>query len=89
MNSKSNIKNIISWIFAIIIFTIGVLNLFLVHPVPGIFYILLSLLFIPFVNNFIKKKLGSGIPFAALVIFFLIIMWGTLAITDLAEMAGL
>lgn len=89
MNSKSNIKNIISWIFAIIIFTIGVLNLFLVHPVPGIVYILLSLLFIPFVNNFIKKKLGFGIHFAALVILFLIIMWGTLSITDLAEMAGL
>lgn len=33
-----------SGIFAVVLLVIGVLNVFLVHPVPGILYLLLSFL---------------------------------------------
>jgi len=65
------------------------LNLILVHPVPGIFYLLLSLIYFPFVCSFAKKKIGFALPFWMKVVLGLIILWGTLAVGDLAEILGL
>jgi len=76
----------ISWIFAIIFFILGVLNAIFVHPVPGIFYLLLALVYLPATNAFIKKKLGFSIPLAVKIIVGLVILWGTLAVGDLMEM---
>ena len=78
--------NIISWIFFIIFFIIGVLNLFLVHPVPGVFYILLSFIYFPPATAILKKRFGFSIPRLAKIILGLIILWGTLAVGDLMEM---
>lgn len=68
---------------------IGILNLILVHPVPGIFYILVAVLFSPPLNNWFIKNLKFEIPFWLIALLFLVIMWGTLGITDLAEIIGL
>ncbi len=81
-----NIKNIVSCIFGIIFFIIGILNAFLVHIVPGVFYILLSFIYPPLTNKIIKKKLGFQIPFVIKIIVGLVILWGTLAVGDLMEM---
>jgi hypothetical protein len=89
MKTKINTLDIISWIFGILIFFIGVLNLFLVHAIPGIIYILLSFLFFPPTNVFLKKKFNFSIPFGLKLILFILIMWPTLAVGDLAEMYGL
>lgn len=86
MNKKINIGNIISWIFGIIFFVIGVLNAILVHPVPGTFYILLSFIYLPSTNTILKKKFGFSIPLAVKIILGLVILWGTLAVGDLMEM---
>jgi len=48
---KLSAQNITSWVFGIAVFTIGILNLFLIHPVPGIVGLLLSVLFFPPVND--------------------------------------
>jgi len=77
------------WLFGIVFIAIGVLNLFLVHPVPGVFYLLISFVYFPFVNVFFKKKLGFTIPFTLQIILGLVILWGTLAVGDLAEILGL
>ena len=82
-------SNITSWIFGVVFLVIGVLNAILVHPVPGIFYLLLSLVYFPPVSILIKKKLGFEIPFWAKVVLGLVILWGTLAVGDLAEILGL
>ena len=81
--------NLISWVFCIVFIAIGVLNLFLVHPVPGIFYLLLSLIYFPFVNVALKKKFGFSIPLVVRVILGIVVLWATLAVGDLAEMFGL
>jgi len=78
--------NIISWIFGIVFFIIGVLNAFLVHIVPGFFYILLSFFYLPQTNTIIKKKFEFSIPLILKIIVGLIILWGTLAVGDLMEM---
>ena len=86
LNRKFIFENITSWIFGIIVFTIGVLNLFLVHPVPGIVFLLLSFLFIPLANNFLRKSFGFSIPFVVKIILGVIIIWFTLGVSDLGDM---
>jgi len=86
MAKQIDTGNIISWIFCTVFFILGVLNAFLVHPVPGMFYILLSLVYLPLVNIFLKKKFGFSIPLTLKIIFGLVILWGTLAVGDLMEM---
>jgi hypothetical protein len=82
-------SNIISWIFGVAFFVIGVLNAFLVHPVPGVFYLLLSFVYFPPANVLFKKRFGFSIPLVVKIILGLVVLWGTLAVGDLAEMFGL
>ena len=82
-------SNIISLIFATIFLVIGILNLFLVHPVPGIFYIVLSFIYTTSFNLIIKKRFGFAIPIFVKIILGLVILWATLAVGDLAEILGL
>ena len=79
----------ISWAFFVTFSVIGVLNLFLVHPVPGAFYIIVALVYLPRVNSALKRKFGFSIPLAVKVVLGLALLWATLEVGDLAEMAGL
>jgi len=82
LNGKSNVKNIISWIFTVILFTVGVLNLILVHPVPGLIYLFLALICLPQTSTYLKKKFGFAIPFVLKIILFLLFMWYSLAMGE-------
>jgi hypothetical protein len=82
-------STLIGWIFGIIFVVIGVLNMVLIHPVPGIFYLLLSLLYFPQVNTYFNNRFGFSIPRVVKIIVGFVILWGTLAVGDLAEMLGL
>lgn len=84
-----NALDVISIVFGLIFLTIGVLNIIKVHPVPGIFYIVVSLLYFPPTNWFLKKKFKLSIPFGLKLILFILVMWPTLAVGDLAEIYGL
>jgi len=80
------ISNVVSWIFGIIVFTIGALNLFLVHAVPGIIFLLLSFIYFPRVNDFLWKRFGFSIPTVVKIIQGIVIIWFTLGVSDLGEM---
>ena len=82
-------SNTICWTFAAIFVLLGVLNLFLIHPVPGLFYLLLSLGYFPPINAIFKRRLGFSVPLVVKIILGLIVLWGTLAVTDLADKFGL
>ena len=77
---------IISWILGFLVFTIGLLNLLLVHPVPGVVFLLLSILFFPPANHFFKRNFGFIVPFLARIILGIIIIWFTLGVSDLGDM---
>lgn len=64
---------------------IGILNLIIIHPVPGLFYLLMSLLFFPITDKFIQKRFGFKIHPAIKVFIFVLIMWATLAVGELME----
>lgn len=86
MQQKITIEYIFSWIAGILVFTIGLLNLILVHPVPGIIGILLSVIFFPPVNEFLFHKFGFRIPFVVKIVLALAIFWFTLGVSDLGDM---
>lgn len=89
MKNSISITAVVSNFLGLIIFCLGILNLILVHPVPGIVYVVLSLLYFSPVESFFKGKFGFSIPIAALLVLALVIFWFTLGVSDLAEMYGL
>lgn len=89
MKNNAIALQVSSWIFAAVLLTLGLLNLALVHPVPGIAYLLLSCLYLPPVSSFLTKKTGFPVPPAVKIILGIVIIWFTLGISDLAEIAGL
>lgn len=86
MSEKSNAPNIVSGLLGGVVFTIGLLNLVLVHSVPGIIGILLSVLYLPQTNDFLQKKFGFSIPPVAKILLGLFVIWFTLGVSDLGDM---
>jgi uncharacterized membrane protein HdeD (DUF308 family) len=59
MDKKSIALNLLSWIFGIVFFTIGVLNIFWgKDPGFGAFLVLLSFIYFPPVNAIFRKMTG-------------------------------
>lgn len=85
---KEEIKKsqIISWLFGIAVLAIGVLNVFLVHPVPGVVYGLLSFVYFPPANNIFRKTFGFPIPPAVKIFLGLVIIMFTFGVSDLGDM---
>ena len=81
-----NISPLISWIIGLVVFTIGVLNLLLVHPVPGLVFILLSLLYFPPADKFFIRNFGRPVPLWVKVLLGFVIIWFTLGVSDLGDM---
>ena len=77
---------ILNWLAALILFTIGLLNLFLVHPVPGIAFIIFSLIYFPPVTDFLKRNLNLLIPPIIKVLLFVFLVWFTLGVSDLGDL---
>jgi hypothetical protein len=76
MNNNHNILNVLSWVFGLIVFGIGILNLVLAHPAPALMYFLLSCIYFPFVNHLLKKKYSFRIPaWIKLILGVVIIMF--------------
>ncbi|MEJ8757112.1 hypothetical protein WG947_08900 [Pontibacter sp. H259] len=86
VNNPSPIWSISGWVFGIVLVVIGVLNLFLVHPVPGIAYLLLSLVYFPPANVYLKKVVGITIPVILKIILGIVLIMFTLGVSDLGDM---
>ena len=86
MKNKSKTWNIVSSAFCVVFFILGVLNMFFVHIVPGVFYILVAFIYFPSSNKLLKKRFGFSIPPIVMIIVGLFILWATLAVGDLMEM---
>lgn len=56
-----------------------------VHLVPGAIYLLISLVYLPNTNTFLKKKFGFSIPIVLKLILAVLVLWFTLGLGDLME----
>lgn len=86
MKDKVRTSHIVSWIFGAFVFAIGVLNMILVHPVPGVIYLLLSCVYFPPANAMLKKRFGFSIPPVVKILLGVFIIWFTLGVSDLGDM---
>ena len=92
MNNYSVVLNIISWIFGIVFFAIGVVNTFWGNdPGFGVFIILLSFVYFLPVNEILKKMTNFSIPRMGIVKILLgiFILWTSLGVGELFDMIDL
>jgi hypothetical protein len=86
MNNNSNAWNIISWLFGIVVFAIGVLNLCWGNDAGfGIFLILLSFVFYPPINALLRKKTGFAIPLVVKILLGIFVLWASLGVGELFD----
>ena len=83
VHNRVNVWYMSSWIFGIAVVTAGVFNMFLVHPVPGIAYLLLSFVYFPFANAYITQKFKFSIPLVVKIVLGLILFMFTFGVSDL------
>ena len=88
MNNNSIVLNVISWIFGVVFFAIGVVNTFWGNdPGFGVFILLLSLVYFLPVNDILKKMTGFSIPRMGIVKILLgiFILWAALGVGELFD----
>jgi hypothetical protein len=86
INNRPNVWSISGWIFGMMLLTVGILNMFLVHLVPGVAYLLLSFIYFPPSNAYIKKKFDFSIPLVVKIILAIFILLFTLGVSDLGDL---
>ncbi len=83
---KKSFYNSISWGVGFIIFIIGVLNILRGNdPYLGIAFMLVSFLYVPTTNHFIKKKFGISIHYLLKIILAVFLLWIALSVGAIAE----
>ena len=86
MQAKTTSLSPIGWLFGALVFATGIANLLLVHAVPGVAYLLLSLVYFPPTNAYLEQKMGFAIPRLVKIALSVIIVLFTLGVSDLGDM---
>jgi hypothetical protein len=79
-------SRVFNWAFSLVLIIVGMLNICLVHLVPGLIYLLLLCLYFPPITDFIKTKVDVKIPFLAQIFLAIVIIMFTLGVSDLGDM---
>ena len=86
MRIDFNIRNIISWIFGIVVFAIGIVNTFWGNdPEFGIFVMLISFAYFPPIADLFQKITGFKIPGLLLIILGIFVLWAALGVGELLD----
>ena len=86
MSVNSPIFNFIRWLFGLTAFAIGVINTFWGNdPDFGVFIILLSFIYVPPLDEILKKRTGRAIPGILKILVGIFIIWSALGVGELFE----
>jgi hypothetical protein len=88
MDNNSIVLNLISWLFSIVFFSIGVVNMFWGNdPEFGVFIVLLSFVYFLPANDILKKMTGFSIPRMGMIKILLgfFILWAALGVGELFD----
>ncbi|HVG16471.1 MAG TPA: hypothetical protein VM935_15975, partial [Chitinophagaceae bacterium] len=81
---RSIFETIISWTFALAVFAVGLINLLWGNDgFFGIFLMLLSFVYMPPVDDFIRNRLGFSTPLIAKIVLAIFIIWASLGVGEL------
>ena len=77
---------LISWIFGILVFINGMLNLFWGNDhALGAAFIVVSFIYIPPFMNWTRERLGFSLHYITKIITALVLIWITVAVGAIAE----
>jgi hypothetical protein len=86
LNNMSNVWNVVSWLFGMLVIAIGLVNVFWGNdPGFGAFLILLAFVYFPPVNDILKKITGFAIPGFIKILLGLFIIWASLGVGELFD----
>ncbi len=86
MVNRSIFWNIISWIFGVFFFAIGIVNTFWGNDTGfGIFIMLLSLIYFLPANPILRKRIGFSIPVVVKILLGIFILWAALGVGELFD----
>ena len=86
MNNNSLVLNIISSLFGIVFFAIGVINMVWGNdPFFGVFIVLLSFAYFPPANALLKKITGFSIHPIVKILLGIFILWAALGVGELFD----
>ena len=90
MNIRTVAGNVAGWMFGSLVLAIGFVNTFWGNdPFFGIFILLLSLVYFPSANVFIRKISGYSIHWILKIVLGLFILWAALGVGELFDKIGL
>ncbi|MCE3283131.1 MAG: hypothetical protein K0Q66_1868 [Chitinophagaceae bacterium] len=84
-HAKATSTPVLNWVLGIPVFIIGLLFIFLVHPVPGIIAILISLIYLPQASVLLQRRFGFPVPLAVKILLAIAVIWFTLGVSDLGD----
>lgn len=85
MKKENLVTRLISGLFALLLVTIGILNILWVHPVPGAIYFVLALLFVPPLSAWLMEKWGVALHPVVKILLVIVIVMFTLGVSDLGD----
>jgi hypothetical protein len=88
MERKSIVLNIISWLFGVVAFAIGIVNIFWGNDFGfGVFILLLSFIYFLPVNVILRKLAGFSIPAMGIIkiLLAIFILWASLGVGELFD----
>ena len=83
---RRSLDAVIDGVCGLIVFAIGALNLWLVHPVPGAVGLSVSLAYVPSVRRVIARAIGLQIPRWLRIALAVAVVWFTLGVSDLGDL---
>lgn len=86
MQAKTTSLQPLGWLFGALVFATGIANMVLVHPVPGVAYGLLSLIYFPPTSAYFEAKTGFAIPRAVKIGLGVVMFMFTFGVSDLGDM---
>ncbi|OON66062.1 hypothetical protein [Hymenobacter sp. CRA2] len=86
LKNRSSAGALIGGMFGIVVFVIGIINTFWGNdPGFGIFLILVSSIYFPMIDAFIKNRIGFSIPQLGKVALGIFVIWAALGVGELFD----
>lgn len=90
MHKRSILGDTISWLFSIVVLTIGVINILWGNdPGYGVFIFLLSFIYLPPANALLERISGISIPLLIKILLGVFIFWSALGVAELFDKISL
>ena len=83
-----SVLKLFNWGFWFLVFVLAVLNGLYVHPGVGMGLLVLSLIYVPPVNDRLKESTGLVVPPIAKILLGITIIWVAMVYTEVLDRAG-